>query len=161
MASTPQGPPTGPVSSAERLKLPGMLPQEIVIFRTWWASNGGNFDSAVFNLRVGQGVDPGPTVEEAARKGAILNSTLRIEALLTRRGLPTIVEVKYRATPQAVGQILMYRCLYLRDFALSPPPALLLLCFQVTDDAMYCAFTSGVKIVPVVADFTGIPVPPQ
>lgn len=99
------------LTQAARLKLPGMLPQETRIFEAWWKLYGYQYESAEFNVRVGTGIDPGPTVDDAARRGAILNSQYRIDAVLRTGPLVDIVEVKYRASPLALGQLLSYKVL--------------------------------------------------
>jgi len=143
---------------ADRQALPGLLPQETVIFKSWWKDHYGQYDSADFNIRVGTGYDPGSKVDPAVRKSTIAVSQRRIDALLHRVDGYTIVEVKYRASPLAIGQLLCYRELWNKDNSVLANPTLLLLCYQVDVDTVYCAIKLGVNIVQVQADFTGIKV---
>lgn len=146
---------------ADRQSLPGLLPQEIVIFKAWWAENYRGYDSADFNVRVGLGYDPGDKFDRSVRDGTIANSQRRIDALLNHGSLYTIVEVKYRASPLAIGQLLCYRELLtvVRPDILSLQ--LLLLCFTDDADTIYCAQRLGVQVQRVQADFTGIKVTKQ
>jgi hypothetical protein len=146
---------------ADRQSLPGLIPQEIVIFKAWWADHYREYDTADFNVRVGSGFDPGSKFEQAVRDSTIANSQRRIDALLTQGNLRTIVEVKYRATPLAIGQLLCYRALWLKDNPSAQVAKLLLLCYQVDADTIYCASALGVTIQKVQADFTGIKITKQ
>jgi len=146
---------------ADRQSLPGLIPQEIVIFKAWWAEHFSEYSSYDFNVRVGTGFDPGSKFDDAVRKSTIANSQRRIDALLTSGTLRTIVEVKYRATPLAIGQLLCYRELYLLLNPDVTSTALLLLCYQVDNDTIYCAGRLGVTINKVQADFSGIRITKQ
>lgn len=146
---------------ADRQSLPGLLPQEIVIFKAWWADHFSEYDSAEFNVRVGAGYDPGDKFTQDVRASTIANSQRRIDALLRANGIWTIVEVKYRASPLAIGQLLCYRELLRLAHPFIDSAALMLLCFQVDADTIYCADRLGVAITKVQADFTGIKISKQ
>jgi|SRR5450759_264451 len=146
---------------ADRQSLPGLLPQEIVIFKAWWADHFSEYDTADFNVRVGTGFDPGSAFDQVVRDGWIANTQRRIDALLLSGNTRTIVEVKYRASPLAIGQLLCYEQLYIAKFPHVVGTKLLLLCFQIDDDTVYCAGKLGVTLNVVQADFTGIKVTKQ
>lgn len=143
---------------ADRQSLPGLLPQEIVIFKTWWADHYLEYDAFDFNVRVGTGYDPGSKFDQSVRDSAIATSQRRIDALLWNGDIATIVEVKYRASPLAIGQLLCYRALWLSGRPNISTVNLLLLCFQVDTDTVYCSLQLGVTVEKVKADFTGIKV---
>lgn len=142
----------------DRFQLPGMLPQEIAIFKTWFAINGNKYTAAQFNVRVGTGYDPGSQYVQVVRDSVLANSKKRIDSLLFAGIQPSIVEVKYRATPLVVGQILCYRLLYIREVASLPIPAMIVLCFQTDTDTMYCCSQLGIDLQVVPTDFTGVKV---
>lgn len=144
------------VTQAARLKLPGMLPQETRIFGAWWAVHGKDYDTADFNVRVGQGYDPGPTFDDSARRGAILNSQFRLDALLYRGSQPEIVEVKYRASPLALGQLLSYRVLWLAANASQLAPGLRMVVNQLSPDMKAVCAAYGVIVDVQDADFSGL-----
>jgi len=162
MSSKPT-PPPGIAQNmlTDRQSLPGLIPQEIVIFKAWWAQHFAEYDTADFNVRVGTGFDPGDKFDASVRTSMIANSQRRIDALLQRAGLLTIVEVKYRATPLAIGQLLCYRELYMLLHPEVTSIRLLLLCFQIDSDTIYCAGRLRVDYQLVQADFTGIKITKQ
>lgn len=140
----------------ERKDLPGMLPQEVAVFKAWWASNNAKFTDAQFNVRVGTGFDPGSAFSESVRKSAIDSTRKRIDALLYQGEQPYIVEVKYRAVPVVIGQILAYNLLFMRDHPQSLAPKLLLLCVLADDDTRYVLDQMGIPFEIVPANLTGI-----
>jgi hypothetical protein len=144
------------LTQAARLKLPGMLPQETRIFEAWWRANGSQYDSATFNVRVGAGVDPGPGFDNAARRGAILNSQYRIDALVRKGSRAEIVEVKYRAHPVAIGQLLTYKVLWMAANTAEQEPLLRMVVNQLSADMMAVAASYGITVDVQDADFTGL-----
>jgi hypothetical protein len=125
----------------------GMIPAEAAILTKWLNANRASFDSAVFNTRVGHGTDPGPAFPDYVRQAAILNSQRRVDCILQKGNLLTIVEVKVRATLQAIGQLEGYRVLWLRDNPGASAPALLLLAATIDDDT---AYVYGIVTIPFV-----------
>ena len=162
MSTTPQPKPgVAQAIQAERLTFPGLIPQEVVIFSAWWAIHKDEYTAADFNVRVGSGFDPGPAFDPGVRKAQIFNSQRRLDALLTQGSALTIAEVKYRATPLAVGQLLTYRALYAKDHHQGANAKLLLIYFQIDQDTVYCAQQLGVELAQQPADFTGIKITKQ
>lgn len=146
---------------ADRQSLPGLIPQEIVIFKAWWADHYREYDSADFNVRVGTGFDPGEKFTQDVRTSTIANSQRRIDALLLKGIKYTIVEVKYRATPLAIGQVICYTELLKQQRPEILSITRLVICFQVDADTLYCASRLGVGVQKVDADFTGIKITKQ
>lgn len=97
---------------SERLKYPGLLPREIIIFREWLRLHERSFDRFDFNVRVGDGADPGPGFSPDVRRDAIENSKKRIDAVAWRLSEVTLIEVKDRAGLSAIGQLIGYRPLW-------------------------------------------------
>jgi hypothetical protein len=133
-----------------------MLPQEIVIFRAWWAAHKGDYTAADFNVRVGQGFDPGAKYEAAVRQSMLLGSQKRIDALLSGAGGWTIVEVKYRATPLVIGQIISYAILWAKANPQATSPHLIVLCAYTDSDTRYCCEKLGIALQVIQADFSGV-----
>lgn len=165
MGSSPLPPKTTAAQrvQVDRLRMPGMIPQEVVIFKAWYALHSSEFTAEDFNVRVGEGFDPGPTWPATDRTAAVMNSQKRIDALLWQGQAPTIVEVKVRAEPWIIGQILAYSLLFKRQYTDFAAPKLLILCFQTDPDTVYCCQQLGIEIQTVPADFSVInkPAPPQ
>jgi hypothetical protein len=145
----------------DRLALPGMLPQEVVIFRTWWKANAASYTAADFNVRVGTGFDPGEKYDIAVRQSSVMSTQKRIDALLSGANGWQIVEVKYRATPLVIGQIVCYALLWMRDNPRATPPKLLVLCVYTDADTRYCCGKLNIELQTVAADFTGIKIQKQ
>jgi len=146
---------------AERQQLPGLIPQEIAIFKAWWAVHEHEYTSADFNVRVGVGVDPGAQFDEATRRTAVMSTQYRVDALLHTGNQAHIVEVKFRASPLVLGQILSYRELWLRSNPGQQQPILRVLYFQTNDDTLYVLDKFGVLHDQVDADFSTIKVTKQ
>jgi hypothetical protein len=87
---------------------PAMLPNEIAVWRAWLRVHYAEFDRFEYNVRVGPGFDPGPTLAENDRKMALDITRKRIDALAWRGSQPTIIEVKERAGLSAIGQLMGY-----------------------------------------------------
>lgn len=159
MSTTP--PPTPGVAQhtlADRQTLPGLLPNETVIFKAWWALHNTEYTGYDFNVRVGSGFDPGDAFDEATRKSAIDSTKKRIDALLWRGDQPVIVEVKFRGTPPVIGQMVCYRLLWAREYPGKPSPILLLLCCQLDADTRYCLDQLGIGSEIVYCDLSGLKV---
>jgi len=131
---------------------PAMLTQEQQIWEAYLAANPGKVTNADYNVRVGQGRDPGPTFEDNARRAAILNSQLRLDATSYENGTWWIYEVKVGARAGSVGQLLQYQIYYEDAFPSNRPIQLAI----VTDlpaqgvDRLTARFGIKLFVVPVV-----------
>ena len=104
---------------------PGMLTNEAQIWEAFMAAHPGLVVSPEYNVRIGVGMDPGPTFTADVRRMAILNSQLRLDVVAgDGKGGFTIYEVKQRCRAGAVGQLLQYKILYLDDFPQNQPLSL-------------------------------------
>ncbi len=126
---------------ADRMKLPALVPGEIVIFRRWLELHPTEFDRYDFAVRIGKGEDPGPTFEQNLRDMWIHNTQLRLDAVGFRGAEPTIIEVKDDAGPAAVGQLLTYGKIWTVEGRSAAPPKLRLI-----------ARTFSANILPIVRD---------
>jgi hypothetical protein len=88
---------------------PGMLTAEAQIWNSFRAANPEKIVSPDYNVRVGSGRDPGPTVPDYARQAAILNSQLRLDVVSPENGVWWIYEVKVGARAGCVGQLQLYQ----------------------------------------------------
>lgn len=138
---------------AERLKFPGMLPREIVVLKSWLSIHEGEYDRFDYNLRLGKGDDPGNTFPDNIRKMAVENTQKRVDAVAWKGTLPTIIEVKDRATASAIGQLVTYRALWLQTFPSGPSPKMLLVANKIAPDIVIVLQHAGIAFDIVVADF--------
>ena len=139
---------------SERHKYPGMAPREVIIFRAWLAANQSQYDRFEYNVRVGNGVDPGPTYPAVYRQQYIENTQKRIDAIGWQGNQPTIIEVKDRATASCMSQILTYKTLWPITFPNTPAPKLLLVTNRVAADMPMVLDASGITLAIVPADFS-------
>lgn len=139
MSTTPPpAPGIAQFSLLDRQRLPGLIPQEIVIFKAWWALHNAEYTAYDFNVRVGKGYDPGPDLPDDIRKSAIDSTRKRIDAVLWKGNQPYIIEVKVRATPPVIGQMVCYRLLWMQQNPDKPQPFLKLLYCMLDEDTKYC-----------------------
>ncbi len=129
-----------------------LSPIEARLFKAWLAAHKDDFESYLFNIRVGKGLDPGPTYPESARRQAILNSQKRIDVVGYRGDHPTILEIKDRGGTTALGELLVYADLYALSFPLEPGPSLRLITNSLQPDMEGSFRSRGVKI-----DLVGLP----
>jgi hypothetical protein len=128
----------------DRLKYPGMAPREVLIYKVWLATHGGEYDRFEYNVHVGKGTDPGAPFPDVYRQQYIFNTQKRIDVVGWKGEQPTIIEVKDRATGSSMSQILTYKALWPVTFPNTPAPLLLLVTNRVSAD------------MPMVLDATGI-----
>jgi hypothetical protein len=140
----------------DRHKYPGMAPREVIIFRAWLALHQTEYDRFDYNVRVGNGTDPGPMYPAIYRQQYIENTQKRIDAVGWQGSQPTIIEVKDRATASCMSQILTYKVLWPVTFPNTPPPKLLLVTNRVAADMPMVLDASGITLEIVPADFSSL-----
>lgn len=156
--STPPLPASGKaqVTLADRLKLPGLLPEETLIFKAWWALHNTEYTNPDFNVRVGSGFDPGDSFDASSRESAIASTKKRIDAVVWKGNQAYIIEVKVRATPPVIGQVECYRVLWVRDNPDKPAPIPLLLYCRIDADTLYCLDQLGIASQMVYCDLSQV-----
>ncbi len=120
-------------AESDRLRFPGMLPAEIVVWQAWLRLHQAEYDRFEYNVRVGPGFDPGPGVDPAIRAMSILNTKKRIDAVAWQGHQPLIVEVKVRAGLSSIGQILGYRVHWRIENPHDAQPKMLLVANRLAD----------------------------
>lgn len=148
-------PPARPQS--ERLKYPGLMPLEVAVLKEWLRLHESEYDRFDYNVRTGTGTDPGPTYPQNLRDMAIAITQKRIDAIAWNGNVPTLIEVKNRATLTAVGQILSYKVLFKADYPLSPEPKLLLVASKFDPDVYSVLQSHGVDYAIVAFDPRFVP----
>lgn len=108
----------------------GLRPTEQTVLRQWLAKHEREYDRFQYNVRTGTGTDPGPDVEEAIRRGWIQSTQLRIDVVGWQGQQATLIEVKDRATPGAIGQLAVYSHHWRIDNPSLPVPKLLVIAFS-------------------------------
>jgi hypothetical protein len=147
---------TGPTLQSDRHKFPGLLPDEVLVIRAWLALHQLEYDSFDYNVRIGQGSDPGPGFSAEMRKQNIVNTQLRIDAVGYKMGVPTIIEVKRRCTPSNVGQILTYDSVWRKENPNSAAPKMLLICANYSPHIVPRLNEAGIGLDVVQVDFSAL-----
>ncbi len=160
----------------ERSKYPAMQVDEILVWRNflrdhdleynlltpeWIAlrSNdvgarpqlGDRFD---YNVRLGVDVDPGPAFPDNIRRAAIASRSLRMDALGFQDAQPVLFEVKRRAGPQNVGQLVVYRDLWKVVYPAAGQPRLVLVFSELNQHILPTAQASSIQLVQVPTNFS-------
>lgn len=141
---------------SDRHKYPGMAPREVIIFRAWLALHQSEYDRFEYNVRVGNGIDPGDDYPAIYRQQYIENTQKRVDAVAWKGDQPTIIEVKDRATASSMSQILTYKALWPITFPDSPAPKLLLVTNRVAADMPIVLDATGITLEFVPADFSSL-----
>jgi hypothetical protein len=161
---------------ADRLRFPGMQMREILIWKNWLYANSTRFDSYFYNLRLGDGVDPGPSYPDSSRRMWIANSMKRVDVVAVKGERVTIIEVEENPGLTAFGQIAGYVVLWRNRVANGGPPSVhlslgvekffppelpldlnpgvLLVCARIGNDALAVARSSNVSVEVVPTDFS-------
>ena len=139
---------------ADRLRFPGMLPREVLIFRNWLQTHELEYDSFDYNARVGSGLDPGPGWDQSLRAMAISNSQKRIDVVTWKGTQATLIEVKDRAGASALGQLLTYAPLWSMSHQDLPRAAMRLVTNRLQPDIGVVAQYWGIAVDVVPADFS-------
>src|SRR5260370_13493388 len=115
----------------DRLRLPGMQLREMLIWKNWLYGNSTRFDRYEYNVRLGDGVDPGPSYPDSSRRQWIANSMKRVDVVAVKGERVTIIEVEENPGLTAFGQLAGYVVLWRGRIANGGPPFVLLsLCFD-------------------------------
>jgi hypothetical protein len=161
---------------ADRLRFPGMQLREILIWKNWLYGNSTRFDRYEYNVRLGDGVDPGPSYPDSSRRQWIANSMKRVDVIAVKGERVTIIEVEENPGLTAFGQLAGYLTLWRRriqnggppavhlqlgvekffpaDLPLDPSPAGFIVGARVGNDALAVAQSSNVAVEVVPTDFS-------
>jgi len=93
-------------------KFPHLLPVDAAIWAQHLATVADDYDRFEYDIRVGEGRDPGPTFADNMRKMALDLSRRRIDAIGYNTTGLDIFEVTHSAGFTALGQLVAYPILY-------------------------------------------------
>lgn len=95
---------------------PHLLPDSIIIWERWLKEYQSFFTRFDYDVRVGQGRDPGPDFEDNIRKDGLDLSKRRIDAVGFTPNHITIIEITPIAGIKCIGQVFAYPILYQETF---------------------------------------------
>lgn len=93
-------------------KYPHLLPADCFLWDLWLAINSGAFSEFQYDVKVGEGSDPGPGFEDNIRYDAIRLSQRRIDVVGYQAKAITLFEITTNAGLTALGQCLAYPKLF-------------------------------------------------
>lgn len=106
-----------------------------------------------YNLRIGNGVDPGNAFDQATRQQWIEKTKLRIDAVAFKGDQPWVFEVDRTVGTPQVGQLLGYLAAW-RAMKLTPvDPIGVLVTANMNANAMHLVNQTGLQLVTVSVDF--------
>jgi hypothetical protein len=133
---------------------PGLRLPERIVLAAWQRIHASDYSRYEYNVRLGQGHDPGPSFTPEIRKMAVMNAQKKIDVVAYDPLGATLVEVKERATPGAIGQLITYSHLWEAENAGAPPPLLRIIAARVSPGVIEAAQRVGIVVEIVAADFS-------
>lgn len=96
---------------------PHMFPHDIAIWERFLAKYAHEYDGFAYDTKVGSGTRPAAGTPENFRRMQSELSKYRIDAIGMKPGLIEIMEVKPRAAASALGQVVTYINLFVKEHA--------------------------------------------
>ena len=125
---------SGRLVYGKRYRYPHMIEDEKLVWERFMDLYPGKFETVDYDFRVGKGVVIDGEPGEPWPRMAKMLSQKRIDVVGWVGDSPTIVEVKKRVGLSALGQVLGYRILFMKDLKHFPEPELLVICETISDD---------------------------
>src|SRR5262249_49796154 len=122
----------------------------------WIEKHGAEYERVDYNVRLGNGTDPGPEFTDSQREEYKLNTQKRADAILWNGDQATIAEVKDRATASSMSQLLTYKALFPIQFPVPRLPKLLLVKNRFSADMKIVLKQVGIDFSIVEPDFSGL-----
>lgn len=117
-------------------KYPHMLPAEVRRWDAFLEQHGMPVGDVFYDVHLGDGAPVDPSWPAWMASMVRTLSTHRVDVVIERPSEVVIVEVKGIAGMSAVGQLLGYEALWLKDRGLDRPVRLLLVCERVEADML-------------------------
>lgn len=123
-----------------------LSPDDLLVWRRFISVHGARIRHAEFQVRVGKGARPWPAGAGPEPPDWSALTSKRIDVVAeTDLGL-TLIEVKPRASASALGQLLLYRDLYVEEKRPTTLVALWVVCYFGDADLTATALRYGVAI---------------
>jgi len=124
----------GRLKYGKRYRYPHMIEDEKVVWERFMELYPGKFETVDYDFRVGKGVDLVGELDAPWPRMAKMLSQKRIDVIGWVGDSPTIIEIKKRVGLSALGQVLGYRILFMKDLKHFPEPKLLVICEMISED---------------------------
>ena len=126
-----------------------LLPLERPIWARYLASTTEEFLSLTYDLHLGEGAPVDPVWSEGTKAIVAAVSRKRVDVVGETLDSVIIFEVKPRAGMGAMGQLLTYRELYLREHRPTKPLRMVVVCERVEPDVPGIYGQYGIEIALV------------
>lgn len=123
-----------------------MLPAEVQLWERFLRLHGGKWTRYEYDLHVGEGIPLKPEWPGNIKAMAYEVTAKRIDAVGFMPGEITIFEVKPDAGLAAIGQLVSYRELYLRQFTPPERIRLAVVTDNILPDEVYVYEKQGIEI---------------
>ena len=117
-----------------RTKYPHLLTPDVPVWERWLQTHRDQYLSIEYDVRVGDGRDPGPDFDPKMRSMALDLSKRRIDAVLESDSEIITVEITTQAGLTALGQCIAYPILYRLTYMPEKPVRPLLVCAEIEPD---------------------------
>jgi hypothetical protein len=126
-----------------------MRPGELDLFRRFYALAPIAGAQFAFDFRLGRGISIDPSWPPEIQAMAKALTQRRVDVVATTPSATWILEIKPRAGPSAVGQLLLYRELYVLEHKPPTLPRLGIICDRNSFDMLdvYSAFAIALFLV--------------
>ena len=130
-------------------KYPHLLAEDVVLWNRFIEQHPNRFDYCDYDVHVGDGTKLPDDYEPNYKKMAKELSQFRIDAVGWKGNLPTIIEIKPRASTTAIGQIIVYRTLFKKDFPQYPSINSMIITDWEHEEIFSIAFENDIYLVTV------------
>ena len=113
---------------------PHLLPEDRELWEDFLNSSSNIYSDYQYDLKVGEGRDPGPDFPDHIRDMALNISKRRIDAIGFTGDTPTIIEISVNAGLTQLGQLMAYPCLYRIQTGTNLPIQRLLVAMSIQTD---------------------------
>lgn len=129
-----------------RMQFPERTNRESALIRDFLQLHIHEYDSYQFSVKVGQGLTPDPSHLPGVQRNTALSTKKRIDIVAWQGQRATILEVKFRANPQALGQLTTYRHLWMEDNPGALEPRLAIIARYTDPDTARVFEANGVDV---------------
>lgn len=129
-----------------RMQFPERTQRESALIRDFLRIHIAEYDPYQFSVKVGQGLTPDPSHLPGVQRQTALSTKKRIDIVAWQGQQPTIFEVKFRANPQALGQLTTYRHLWMEDNPGALEPRLAIIARYTDPDTARVFAANGVTV---------------
>lgn len=129
-----------------KLRFKHLLPAEVKIWNRFLSEWGSGWDWYEYDLHLGSGIEVLEYWEDKIKKLAKVLTQFRLDVVGHKAEAITIFEIKPQAGIGALGQVLAYRELYLKEFGSDIDVGLAIVTDRVGPDIEYIYSQFGIRL---------------